>query len=117
MRGYKCCDKCFDRRLPEFTIALMKGVDDCEICGTPRSATHWQDADLPAPIERVLKIDVEDGDVLAICLKGSYLSAEKREQIIKGFQDAFLPKNVKVIMVNADVMDLKVVRVKELVTA
>lgn len=60
-------------------------------------------------IESVKKIDIQDGDVLVISIKG-HLPIEKKEEIKRNFEDSFLPKKVAVKVVNADLVDIQVLR-------
>lgn len=60
-------------------------------------------------ITKTEKIDVEEGDLLAVFVKG-YHSLEKLEKVKKELTDSFLPKKVKVVIVNEEVMDMKVFR-------
>jgi len=60
-------------------------------------------------ITRVEKIDIEEGDLLAVFVKG-YHSMESLEGTKKLLVDSFLPKQVKVVIVNVDIVDMKVFR-------
>ena len=64
-------------------------------------------------VKYIMKIDVEEGDVLAVALKTSYISEAGREKLRKEMQDAFLPKVIKVVVINADVVDLKIIQIVE----
>jgi hypothetical protein len=64
--------------------------------------------DLPE-ITKVEKIDIQNGDVLAVFVKGAHPASEL-ERIKKKLTDDFLPKVVKVEIMNAEIVDLKVLR-------
>ena len=53
------------------------------------------------------KVEVNDGDVLAVYIRG-YLSAEAREMEKQRIIKAFLPKTIKVLIVNVDAVQLQV---------
>jgi hypothetical protein len=48
---YWCCDDCFDPRQPEYTLFVMPGIRDCEVCGKQKGATHWQIGELPENVK------------------------------------------------------------------
>ena len=54
-------------------------------------------------------IHVEDGDVLGVFVKG-YNTQESLERIRQELCNKFLPKKINVVIINADVVDLKVLR-------
>jgi hypothetical protein len=60
-------------------------------------------------VVKVEKIDIQDGDVLAVYLRGMY-SVERMQATKEMFVNAFLPKKVKVVLVNGDAADLRVLR-------
>ena len=60
-------------------------------------------------ITKVEKIDIEDGDILAVFIKGVH-SQEMFAKVTKELSASFLPKIVKVHVFNADVVELKVIR-------
>jgi hypothetical protein len=63
-------------------------------------------------ITKVEKIDVQSGDYLAVFIKGNFpfeIHERIRQQLVKDF----LPKNVTVKIFNADLVELKVLRVSE----
>ena len=60
-------------------------------------------------ITKVEKIDVENGDVLAVMVKGLH-APEALEHVKKSMTDSFLPKIVKVVILNAESVELKVIR-------
>ena len=69
-----------------------------------------------APVKSVEVIKVEDGDVLAVMVKGlsvmvKDLSApEALERIKKTMTESFLPKKVSVVVMNAETVGLKIIR-------
>ena len=66
--------------------------------------------DLPE-ITKTEVIRVEDGDVLAVFVKGSHLSSVL-ERVKQKLTNDFLPKKITVEIINADAIDLKVIRVQ-----
>ena len=60
-------------------------------------------------VKSVEVIKVEDGDALAVMVKGVH-SQEMFAKITKELSASFLPKVVKVHVFNADVIELKVIR-------
>lgn len=64
-------------------------------------------------IRVVEKLDLQNGDVLAVYIKAPQLSAAEKEQIKKQISDAFLPKLIKVLVVNAEVVKMQALRVEE----
>ena len=63
-------------------------------------------------ISNVEIISPIDGDVIAVYVKG-YHSQEALEFMKKEIRTSFLPKIVKVIIINAELVDIKVMRVNE----
>jgi hypothetical protein len=62
----------------------------------------------PAPeIVRVEKVEVNEGDVLAVYVRG-LLSAEARAMEKQRIEKAFLPKAIKVLILNADAVQVQV---------
>lgn len=64
--------------------------------------------DLPE-ITKIEVINVQDGDVLAIFVKGHHMK-ETLERLKIELAEKFLPKKIEVAIVNADLIDLKVLQ-------
>ena len=64
--------------------------------------------DLPE-ITKTEVIRVEDGDVLGVFIKG-HSTQESLERLKQELRNKFLPKKIEVAIINADVVDLKVLR-------
>jgi hypothetical protein len=62
-------------------------------------------------IDRVEKIDVENGDVLAVFVERP-VPPELLEESKRKIEDAFLPKKVRVVILNAALVEMKVLRAK-----
>lgn len=60
-------------------------------------------------ITKTEKIDIEDGDVLVVFVKG-YHALVELERVKKTLADSFLPKKVKVVIADGEVIDMKVLR-------
>ncbi len=63
-------------------------------------------------IDSIKRIDVKDGDVLAVFVKGRQ-SAESLILMKQKIANDFLPSVVKVEIFNAEIVDMKVFRVVE----
>ena len=62
-----------------------------------------------ALVKSVEVIKVEDGDILAVMVKGLH-APEALGRIKKSMTESFLPKKVNVIILNVEYIELKVIR-------
>ena len=63
-------------------------------------------------IQKVEKLDLQNGDYLAVFIKG-HIPMEASERLKCQLEKDFLPKIVTVRVFNADLVELKVLRVSE----
>jgi len=61
-------------------------------------------------IEKAEIIKVQDGDVVAVFVKGYQPSDEEKERIRTYLEKSFLPKIVKVHVFNSALVEIKVLR-------
>lgn len=64
-----------------------------------------------APVQVTEVVRVEEGDVLAVMVRGLH-TPETLEQMKQKMSNLFLPKIVKVVILNIDAVELKVIRVE-----